>query len=99
MADTTWPAPWIQPTKPWTGHGRALFELADARKIVLEREQRSNERFARALANAPRLGDVIPRVDDVDSAWHEVQTKLSAPTWNPELRLPPTCSPVVIRRC
>ena len=70
--------------------GRRLFDLADARKIVLQREDKANERFARALAKATRLEDVIPQTEGVDSAWRGVEATLAAPSWNPRLRVPPT---------
>ena len=70
--------------------GRRLFDLADARKIVISREEKANERFARALAKAPRLEDVIPQAEGVDSAWRVVKSTLAAPSWNPSLRVPLT---------
>ena len=80
---------------PWMGagaalDGRRLFGLADARKIVIAREEKANERFARALAKAPRLEDVIPQAEGVDSAWRVVKSTLAAPSWNPSLRVPLT---------
>ena len=80
---------------PWVGagaalDGRRLFDLEDARKIVMSREEKANERFAHALARAPRLADVIPQVEGVDSAWRVVKSTLAAPSWNPKLRVPLT---------
>ena len=72
--------------------GRRLFDLADARKIVDARWKHDDEHFARALANAPRLEDVIPQAAGVDSAWRPVGTRttLAAPSWDPSLRVPLT---------
>ena len=70
--------------------GRRLFDLADARKIIDARWVSDDKRYARALANAPRLEDVIPQAEGVDSAWRAVETTLAAPSWDPSLRVPLT---------